>query len=104
MIVLGRNLAKWRMYNGLTQDQLGRRLGLAQSTISNYERGEKIPNIHTLVKLARELHTTTDALLGLSNNCITINPKLLNKDDLETVCSICQLDFDKTVRKYHIKV
>lgn len=43
---------------------LGLRVGLAESTISMYENGNRQPDLETLVKLANTLGVTTDRLLG----------------------------------------
>lgn len=54
---------KYRKENGLTQKQLGSMIGVAQSTITQYETGTRKPDIVTLKKLAAVLHCTTDQLL-----------------------------------------
>lgn len=41
--------------------------GLSASTISNYERGVRIPDGKALIKLAKYFDCTTDYLLGMSN-------------------------------------
>ncbi|WP_433431974.1 helix-turn-helix domain-containing protein [Nonomuraea sp. CA-141351] len=43
---LGHLISARRIERNLTQAQLGRRLGLDQSRVSQYERGEKIPSKH----------------------------------------------------------
>lgn len=54
---------KYRKENGFTQKQLGSLIGVAQSTITQYETGVRKPDIVTLKKLATVLHCTTDQLL-----------------------------------------
>lgn len=54
---------KYRKENGFTQKQLGSMIGVAQSTITQYETGARKPDIVTLKKLAAVLHCTTDQLL-----------------------------------------
>ena len=54
---------KYRKKEGLTQKQLGDALGVAQSTMAQYETGARKPDIVTLKKLALVLHCTTDQLL-----------------------------------------
>lgn len=54
---------QYRKKAGLTQKQLGDALGVAQSTMAQYETGARKPDIVTLKKLALVLHCTTDQLL-----------------------------------------
>ena len=54
---------KYRKKAGLTQKQLGDALGVAQSTMAQYETGARKPDIITLKKLAAALHCTADQLL-----------------------------------------
>lgn len=48
---------------GFTQRELAARVGIAQSTLAQYETGARKPDIITLKKLATVLHCTTDQLL-----------------------------------------
>lgn len=56
-------LKKRRKELGLTQSELGRLVGLAGNTITNYEKGQREPNIDTLVKLSKVLNCTVDDLI-----------------------------------------
>lgn len=49
----------------VTQMQLGKRLGISHSTISNFETGRRVPTLATFVQLAQALDVSTDYLLGL---------------------------------------
>ncbi|MBN2909126.1 helix-turn-helix transcriptional regulator [Polycladomyces sp. WAk] len=53
-----------RKARGLSQEELARRVNTTKGTISNYENGYSTPSNEMLLKLADELHTTTDYLLG----------------------------------------
>ncbi len=47
-----RNLLELRVAAGETQRQLARRLGMTESMISRLERGDHIPNLGTLCRIA----------------------------------------------------
>ncbi len=51
-----------------SQQALANALGVAQSTVANWERGRREPNYATTVRLARLLGVSTDYLLGLSDH------------------------------------
>ena len=48
----------------ISQKELGRRVGMSQSTIAAYEVGKIDPNSKALVVIAEELNCTCDQLLG----------------------------------------
>lgn len=54
---------KYRTALNMTQLQLALMVGVGPNAIAQYESGARKPNILMLKKLARALHTTTDALL-----------------------------------------
>ena len=49
---------------GLTQEQLGEKLGISGQAVSKWERGEAMPDILILPDLCDVLGTTLDSLLG----------------------------------------
>lgn len=60
-------LKKLREEKSISQIRLSVEIGVAQETISAYERGKAVPTCENLVKLAKYLNTSTDYLLGLSD-------------------------------------
>ena len=48
MSMLGQNIRKLRENRGMTQFQLGEKMGLSESTISLYEAGKREPDAATL--------------------------------------------------------
>ncbi len=59
----GRNLAEARGWAGLTQTQLGEQVSLTQKAISLMERGEQLPRLDALVRLAESLGVLVRDLL-----------------------------------------
>ena len=51
-----------------TQTYIAGILGITQQTYSRYETGEITIDIFNLIKLAKFYNTSTDYLLGLTNN------------------------------------
>ena len=58
------NIREARKAYGLTMKELGRRVGAAESSISQYETGRRQPDNEMLLKMAEELDTTVGYLLG----------------------------------------
>lgn len=53
--LVGRNFARLRRDQGLTQEQVEERSGFSQQYLSSLERGRRNPTIITLYELARAL-------------------------------------------------
>lgn len=56
-------LALWRKNKGFTQTELADKCGWKKSTISDYERGVRQPNITKLQVLAKALDCTVSDLI-----------------------------------------
>lgn len=63
----GARLAQLRKDQGLTQTELGAKVGVSYRVIAYYEGETKHPPAHLLPGLARALKITTDELLGIKN-------------------------------------
>ena len=71
--IIGQNIAALRKEAGLTQTELADRLHVSHQAISQWERGETLPDILTLPALAEIFGQTAGVLLGTEE-----------KDSLET--------------------
>lgn len=60
---LGANIAAFRKRSGMTQAVLAERINFSDKAVSKWERGESIPDVITLAKLAQLFHITVDDLL-----------------------------------------
>ena len=56
-----------RKDNNLTQAELGKKLGVAPSTVGMYERGQREPDFETLEKIANYFSVIMNTLLGKEN-------------------------------------
>ncbi len=68
-----KNLKIIRKKRNITQVMLANDLKIFQESISSYEKGKSYPNIETLIKIADYLNTTTDYLLGRTDNDASIS-------------------------------
>lgn len=57
----------------ITQVRLSIAAEVSQETISAYESGKAFPSVDTLIKIADFLNTSTDYLLGRTNNDAPLN-------------------------------
>jgi transcriptional regulator with XRE-family HTH domain len=61
-VALGRNVAKLRNEQHLSQESLAEKAGLHRVTVAKIENGRMIPAAHILVNIAQALSVSTDAL------------------------------------------
>ena len=64
-MTFGENLKALRSSRSVSQRELADELGFSFQNVSKWERNESLPDIGTLVAIAKYFSTTTDALLGI---------------------------------------
>lgn len=90
---MGKNIARIRNKNHLTQEQLAEKIDVSTVFISQIETAVRKPSLETIYKLSVALNTTIDTLIG-NNNLQTkydeiaklLNDK--NSDELSFIISI----------------
>ena len=82
-VTFGQRLAKIRRAKGLTQKELGQRVGVSQRIIHHYENKAEYPPAPKIIELAQALSMTVEKLLGIDNHDLdsyqNINPKLAKR-------------------------
>ena len=61
--IFGRNLAAARKRSGYSQEEVGVRASLHRTEIGLLERGERLPRIDTVIKLAGAVEVSFEALI-----------------------------------------
>lgn len=75
-------ISSHRQKANLTQEKLAELLNVTNTTISNYENGVSLPNIHTLIYLAELFGASlTELMDGHSTSSQKIFDQLINKYD-----------------------
>ena len=59
---IGKNIREVRLEKKLSQEELARKCGFSNTTLSAYEHSRKIPNLSTIAKIAKELEVTIERL------------------------------------------
>lgn len=65
------NLKYAREQRGLSQKEVSEKIGVAKSTYSLYESGNREPNVQTIKKIADVLSVSADELLGIDSDITT---------------------------------
>ncbi len=69
---VGEQIRKLRIAQGLTQEKLAEKIGVARGSVARYESGTYYPSQEVIVKLSVALGVTTDSLLGKAESGINI--------------------------------
>ena len=67
---IGEYIAKLRKEKGITQNEVGERLGVSFQAVSKWERGENLPDITLLPDLAKILNASIDSILNAGEKAI----------------------------------
>ncbi|MGF2924903.1 helix-turn-helix domain-containing protein [Lactococcus garvieae] len=83
MEYFGEKLKAVRKSKGLTQLELAKRLNASKGAISAYEQGITYPSVDVLIKICDILDTSSDYLLGISDE-VTIKMSGLSEKQMES--------------------
>ena len=72
---LGQRIARLRRNKGLTQEELGDKVGVSSQAVSKWETDSSVPDVMLLVKIANLLDISVDELLG--NDRIKETPQIV---------------------------
>lgn len=109
METLGSRIKDLRLKQGMTQKQLAEKIGIREATLSRYENNKRDTQWEILGKIAEQLNTSCDFLLGLSDDFI---PKhliddngFLNEEHLDLILQYEKLSEENKIRiKERIRV
>ena len=114
-MVLGERIKRIRTFRGLTQRELGLKLGYeernADVRIAQYESGYRVPKNNTLMEMAKILNVNYIHFIGVTPGCaedIMLTFLWLDEDDRSTIHLFqlvrnpgkCNASDDKSVRYY----
>lgn len=77
---IGEYIASLRKAKGITQNELGDRLGVSYQAVSKWERGETLPDVGLLLDLANALETTTDNILSAGSRTVEYKGRISVSD------------------------
>lgn len=85
-LTFGNRIRSLRKKYRLTQLELSAKVEIPKSTLAGYENGLRRPKFETIEKLAEVLHTSSDYLIGISDDPHPSKPtkdlrKLLKQED-----------------------
>lgn len=91
-------LKELRHEKNLTLRELGEKVGMRNSTLSQYETNKREPKLETWQKLADFFHVPTEYLMGLTNDRVTLTINDLNpaeEDAYKRITAMLSEDYPK---------
>lgn len=80
---IGKNIAKYRKVKGLTQEELGAKLGVTNQAVSKWESEVSMPDIMLLPEIAKVLSISLDDIYGIAKDPRMVS---VSADDFPTFC------------------
>ena len=80
---IGKNIAKYRKAKGLTQEELGTRVGVTNQSVSKWESEVSMPDIMLLPQIANTLSVSLEDLYGIENEPKKVS---VSADDFPSMC------------------
>ncbi len=107
--ILGNNIKTLRENRSLTQMEFAKILNISNTTLSQYEAGNRIPNDEIKLKIADYFNVTVDFLLGRKDNSYvnekeeryTFENKIHN--DIEGLSSESKKELEKYIQLLKLK-
>lgn len=92
-MVLGYRIKRLRKENLLSQEELGKLLGVSKVSVSGYEKGSRVPSMNTLIKLLDAFNISADYILGRE-----INAVCEDENNANFLLSSCDINIIKEIR------
>ncbi len=81
---IGKNISKYRKAKGLTQEELGTKLGVSNQSVSKWESEVSMPDVMLLPEIAKALDITLDDLYGIAKEPEKVS---VSADDFPSFCN-----------------
>lgn len=97
LMTFGDRLRDARLQKGLTQEQLAQQIGVAKSTLTGYEKGNREPDVFKIKKILEVLEVDSDYLLGIDRTKKASEP---DESDSEAIYEELGFKIYKTLLEY----
>lgn len=88
--MIGENIKKFRLKNGLTQKDLADKLFVTSQAISRWEKEDVEPSITTITQMAKIFNISVDELVGNKNKIEKIEENNITQKQVLAVCESCK--------------
>ena len=82
-------IAIFRNNLGITQAELGKKLGVTRSAVNSWEMGLSIPQLKHVIEMAKIFNTTLDGMVSQSEH-VTVNITELSPKEQQLIFSMVE--------------
>lgn len=101
------NIRKFRIMKNLKQNELAKKLGVSNSSISNWENGLNGPSLENMIDMCKEFDISFSELYGLepsvslthSEQELLSKYRMLDKRGVSTVEAVLDVQYQQSVRR-----
>ena len=94
-MILGYRLRELRKDNNMSQEELGKLIGVTKVSVSGYEKGTRVPSMEVLNKILDIFHISADYLLGRELNVVCEDDESISVN-----LSVGDIEIIQAIRKY----
>lgn len=85
MVSIGERIIQLRKQKKWSQDELAQQINSSRIMIGKYERGDNLPSIEVIIKLAKAFEVSVDYLLGEGQNANYDKEMIKRLDQVENL-------------------
>jgi len=93
---IGNRIQQYRIYNGLTQEQLAEKLGVSRQSVSKWEMEQALPEIDKIVLMSKLFSIGTNELLLEDEDIKNLRPQEIHLGSIYLIAR----EFEKSITFY----
>ena len=93
---IGSKIQQYRIYNGLTQEQLAEKLGVSRQSVSKWEMEQSLPEIDKVVLMSKLFSIGTNEILLEDEDIKNLRPQEIHLGSIYLIAR----DFEKSITFY----
>lgn len=93
-MIIGYRLRELRKENNMSQDDLGKILGVSKVSVSGYENGTRVPSMEILLSILDVFQISADYLLGRELNAVCED-----EENISVILALSDVEIIRELRK-----
>ena len=101
MLILefGNTLKALRISHGYSQQQLGAKIGVSQSSIKMYENMQRLPPLDVVVNMAKIFNVSVNFMLGVENTRNLVDLTGLSENEIKIMKDLIKAMKESKIKK-----
>ena len=99
ILEFGNTLKALRISHGYSQQQLGAKIGVSQSSIKMYENMQRLPPLDVVVNMAKIFNVSVDFMLGVENTRNLVDLTGLSENEIKIMKDLIKAMKESKIKK-----